>query len=283
MIKQSVSFSTDLFPTAESQGQQLSEVLDSAKTTTMAEDQAAATTSAHTGGNTLSNDPFPLEARVVLQGLQTAPELNNKVGVVKTKLSDSGRQTVYVHELKRSLNVKPINLMYEPRNIDSLSVKELKLVIQSKKIVQDDNEMTGLDKDELKAKVQEAIDSNDEIPEILAKAQEPKSPPPKAKKTSPSPGAASGMPSVDPSQAADQLASMNPEHLRQQARMMRTMPPSQIRSMNPALANMTDAQIRMAADQMEMMANNPQMMQSAAQVSEQKKKKKKERKECTRP
>ena len=205
-----------------------------------------------------SNDPFPLEARVILQGLQKAPELNDKIGVIKTKLSDAGRHTVYVHELKRSVNVKPANLVYEPRSVDSLSIKELKLLIQSKKIVQDDNEMTGLDKTELTAKVREAIDSNDEIAEILAKAQEPKSPPPKSKKGKASP--------IDPTQAADQLSSMNPEQLRQQARMMRTMPPSQIRSMNPALANMTDAQIRMAADQMEMMASNPQMMKSAAQV-----------------
>jgi hypothetical protein len=209
-------------------------------------------------------DPFPLEARVLLKDLQKAPELNNKLGVIKSGLSDAGRQTVYVHELKRSMNVKPINLVYEPRTVDSLSVKELKLLIQSKKIVEDDNELTGLDKDELKAKVSEAIDSEDEIAEILSKAQEPNAPPAKAKKSAPA--ASGGMASVDPTQAADQLASMNPEQLRQQARMMRSMPPSQVRSMNPALANMSDAQIRMAADQMEMMASNPQMMQSAAQV-----------------
>ena len=47
--------------------------------------------------------------------------------------------------------------------------------------------------------------------------------------------------------------------------MMRTMDPATVRRMNPQLANMSDAQLRMAADQMEMMANNPSMMKTAVE------------------
>lgn len=42
------------------------------------------------------------------------------------------------------------------------------------------------------------------------------------------------------------------------------MDPAALRRMNPQLANMSDAQIKMAADRMEMMASNPQMMKMAA-------------------
>lgn len=41
------------------------------------------------------------------------------------------------------------------------------------------------------------------------------------------------------------------------------MPPDQIRRMNPQLAHMTDAQIQMAANQFQMMADNPDMMKMA--------------------
>ena len=47
--------------------------------------------------------------------------------------------------------------------------------------------------------------------------------------------------------------------------MLRTMSPDQIRQMNPMMKNFTDAQIRMAASQMEMMATNPAMMSTAAE------------------
>jgi len=44
--------------------------------------------------------------------------------------------------------------------------------------------------------------------------------------------------------------------------MMRSMPPSQIRKMNPGMANFSDAQIQMSANQLETMADNPHMMKS---------------------
>ena len=41
------------------------------------------------------------------------------------------------------------------------------------------------------------------------------------------------------------------------------MPPDTLRSLNPQMANMTDAQIEQAASQMEMMASNPELMKMA--------------------
>ena len=65
--------------------------------------------------------------------------------------------------------------------------------------------------------------------------------------------------------AAEQMASMTPEQLRQQAQAMRSMDPSFLRRMNPQLAHMTDDQIKMAAVQMEMMADNPEMAKMAVE------------------
>jgi len=58
---------------------------------------------------------------------------------------------------------------------------------------------------------------------------------------------------------------MDPAQLKQQAAMMRSMDPASIRRMNPMMANMTDEQIKAAADQMEMMASNPSMVKMAAE------------------
>ena len=56
------------------------------------------------------------------------------------------------------------------------------------------------------------------------------------------------------------MANMSPEQLKQQASMMKTMDKNTLRSMNPAMANWSDSQIQMAIQQMETMANNPDMM-----------------------
>jgi len=62
--------------------------------------------------------------------------------------------------------------------------------------------------------------------------------------------------------APTSVADMTPEQLKQQATMMKSMTPDQIRSMNPAMAKWGDAQIQMAIQQMETMASNPDMMKS---------------------
>eukprot|EP00587_Corethron_hystrix_P012681 CAMPEP_0113315418 /NCGR_PEP_ID=MMETSP0010_2-20120614/11094_1 /TAXON_ID=216773 ORGANISM="Corethron hystrix, Strain 308" /NCGR_SAMPLE_ID=MMETSP0010_2 /ASSEMBLY_ACC=CAM_ASM_000155 /LENGTH=171 /DNA_ID=CAMNT_0000171915 /DNA_START=13 /DNA_END=524 /DNA_ORIENTATION=+ /assembly_acc=CAM_ASM_000155 len=56
---------------------------------------------------------------------------------------------------------------------------------------------------------------------------------------------------------------MTPEQLRQQAQMIRTMDPAALRQMNPAMANLTDEQVRASADQLEAMASNPEAIKMA--------------------
>jgi hypothetical protein len=52
-----------------------------------------------------------------------------------------------------------------------------------------------------------------------------------------------------------------------QAQMMRSMPLATLRSLNPSFANLTDDQIKMSIEQMEMMASNPDMLRMAAQMA----------------
>lgn len=199
-------------------------------------------------------DFFPVDSRVVLHGLVKSPELNGKVGVVNSGLA-SGRQQVLVEGMSKSVALKVSNLKYEGRSVESLSIKELKTILQSNTNITE-VALTGIDKSDLQAKVASMKGSSPErIAQWLAEA----------KTKSPTPPVATPVasPNVDPSQAADQLANMNPDQLRQQARMMRTMNPDTIRRMNPQLAHMTNAQIQQAANQMEMMANNPSMMKMA--------------------
>jgi len=66
-------------------------------------------------------------------------------------------------------------------------------------------------------------------------------------------------------QATQQLSSMSPDQLRQQAQMLKSMPRDQLRRSNPQMAHMTDAQIDMSINQMDMMAQNPAVLQMAAE------------------
>lgn len=203
---------------------------------------------------------FPLEARVILHSLNAA-DLNGKIGVIKSDLSSADRHTVFIPQLDRSVGLKPSNLRYEPRTMESLSVKELKMILKKKN---NDGELVGMDKSDLRDEVTKLMSSEsisaadeNEIPKLLAKAKLSQPKPvvaPVSVKNNPGVG----------SQAADNLGNMNPDQLRQQARMMRTMDPNYIRQTNPQLAHMSDEQIKGAANQMEMMANNPQMMKQAA-------------------
>ena len=203
----------------------------------------------------MSTEPltsFPLEARVILRDLQKAPDLNGKKGIVRSLLSSAGRHSVYIEDLDKCVGLKPLNLRYEPISLESLSVKELKMILEHKnqRLVDSVTE-----KSDLRARVSECLLPSDKLPELLADA--------KAKlKASGNSGGNITSTNVSP---AEQLSNMSPDQLRQQARMMRTMDPSMIRRMNPQLANMTDFQLRQAADQMEMMANNPSMMKMASE------------------
>lgn len=185
---------------------------------------------------------FPTEAHVILQGLLKAPDLNGKKGVVRSALSTAGRYSVYINELDKCVGIKPSNMRYEPIYLDSLSVKELKIILKYKN--QQPANLSGMDKSDLQARVSNLISSSEELPELLAKANDNK---------------------FISTIASEQVSNVSPAQLRQQARMMKTMDPSTIRRMDPKLANMTDSQIKMAADQMEMMANNPSLMKTAVQ------------------
>lgn len=196
---------------------------------------------------------FPLEARVVLQGLVKAPDLNGKVGVVKSGVTD-GRHQVYVHDLSKLVGLKASNLRYEGRSPESLSSKQLKTVLKSKNVA--DSELTGIDKSDLQSKVSDLHLSEENIAEILAITNAPK--PSSTTRTT------AQNPAIDLTQAASQLENTSPEQLRQQARAMKMMDPAAVRRMNPQFANMTDAQLRMAADQMMMMADNPEMVKAAS-------------------
>mmetsp|Transcript_32861 Transcript_32861/g.104820 ORF Transcript_32861/g.104820 Transcript_32861/m.104820 type:complete len:620 (-) Transcript_32861:1260-3119(-) len=66
-----------------------------------------------------------------------------------------------------------------------------------------------------------------------------------------------------PDQFAEQME--NPELLRTQARQLREMDPDLVRRSNPNMRNFSDAQIKFAADQMDLMAGNPAMMEMAKQ------------------
>mmetsp|Transcript_941 Transcript_941/g.2406 ORF Transcript_941/g.2406 Transcript_941/m.2406 type:complete len:504 (+) Transcript_941:100-1611(+) len=208
-----------------------------------------ASDSSNTEDASLSASTFPTKARVVLQGLVKAPDLNGKKGVVRSGLSSAGRHTVYIEELDKSVSLKPLNLRYEPIALESLSVKELNLILKYKN--KKSKNASGMDKSDLQTQVSELIHDSEGLPELLAKAK------------------ANAHPSTPDmsahTQAAEQLSNMSPDQLRQQARMMRTMDPNVVRRMNPQLANMSDAQLKMAADRMDMMANNPSMMKMAAE------------------
>jgi hypothetical protein len=235
---------------------------------------------------------FPIKARVILHGLLNAPELNNQIGIVQSGIllgDKKDRQQVHIAALDKHVALKRENMKYEPRPLDSLSIKELKVVLKYKNPSLDPAEYTGLSKSELRQKVSDAVMKTeeqttneeaatvlDEIAHILALAQAPYSKSSeasngngnddrtssKSKRNKKQPASASTS-SNNSTSALEQLSQMSPEQLHQQAQMMKCMNPAEIRRMNPGLSHMTDDQIRQAADQMEMMANNPAMMQQA--------------------
>ena len=217
---------------------------------------------------------FPLYAKVVLQGLQKAPELNGKEAVVQSALSETGRQQVYIASLSKTVNIKPANLLYQDRPVDSLSVKELKRVLEATQEKAENTNETDkkdetpapVDKSELQAQVAKLTDSPQEIAEILAIAEakeEEAAAAKKPKKKSTRSTSNNANSNNNPQHVANAMENMSPEQLRQQAHMLRTMNPNVLRAQNPQLAHMTDAQIRQAAQQFEMMASNPALRKQA--------------------
>ncbi|KAL7497297.1 hypothetical protein ACHAWT_006139 [Skeletonema menzelii] len=206
---------------------------------------------------------FPVGACVVLQNLVGASQYNDKNGIVKSKISQNGRQEVYVFGVNKSMAIKPANMRYLPRELSSLSVPEMKGVLTASGSSTEE-ELSGMEKDTLKGMVAEVTTSPEELAKLIAKANEPSAdiPTPRSSRST----AQASPPNISTSQlrqGAERMSSMTPDQLRQQAATMRAMGAATLRATNPAMAALTDEQINMSISQMEAMANNPQMMKMA--------------------
>eukprot|EP00986_Skeletonema_menzelii_P010288 scaffold5011_cov143-Skeletonema_menzelii.AAC.4 len=206
---------------------------------------------------------FPVGACVVLQNLVGAAQYNDKNGIVKSKISQNGRQEVYVFGVNKSMAIKPANMRYLPRELSSLSVPEMKGVLTASGSSTEE-ELSGMEKDTLKGMVAEVTTSPEELAKLIAKANEPSAdiPTPRSSRST----AQASPPNISTSQlrqGAERMSSMTPDQLRQQAATMRAMGAATLRATNPAMAALTDEQINMSISQMEAMANNPQMMKMA--------------------
>lgn len=201
--------------------------------------------------------------QVVLTGLQAAPEHNGKKGVVESLGGE--RLRIKILSDGKVMAIRPKNLQLAPREVESLSVKELKQILQA---CEYKGTTTGMDKRDLQEAVTNlsTAERNAEILVTHARQQQSSSQTTTTAASSSSTPSASG-PAFTKEQmqtAADRMSSMDPAMLRQQAAMMKAMPPEQLRRSNPMFANMSDAQIQQMISQFEMMASNPAMMAQAA-------------------
>lgn len=177
---------------------------------------------------TETSKSFPLGGRVILKDLQKGVEFNGQVGIIKSDLNDSQRQQVLLVKSGKMLGLKPINLQYEPRTVNSLSITELKLVLSEKKVTQ----LSGYDKSQLRQMVEIKTESGEEIAEIIYISQAKKAAATAAANASARGGGGGDIKSQMQNQAAA-IGNMSPDQMRQQAQMLRSLPPSQIRRMNP--------------------------------------------------
>lgn len=188
---------------------------------------------------------FPIGSSVFLQNLKSE-QYNDKKGIVRSRPDPtSGRQEVYIFELEKSMSIKPINIKYEPRDIGSLSISEMKGVLLSA-CSKKEEELSGLSKDDLQKMVADVTTNPEELAAMVAKANEPKTTPVAANSSSSN----GSFTSEQLKQATDRMSSMNPDQLRQQAATMKAMGPAALRNMNPQMAHMTDDQINMAISQL---------------------------------
>ena len=195
---------------------------------------------------------FPVGSSVILQNLQKGQQFNEKKGIVKsanlsTQQLTSGRQEVYVFEAQKSMSIRPINLKYEPRELSSLSVSEMKSILRlsaaknsNDENADENNEWTGMDKSILRGLVREEIGTEDpiDIAKLVAKANEPKNIPP----TSSMAAAANTSTSFSTTQlrqGAEKMSAMGPDDLLKQAATMKAMGPAALRAMNPQMARMS--------------------------------------------
>ena len=127
---------------------------------------------------------------------------------------------------------------------ERLSVKQIKQILKSKNI----DYSNVVEKRDLILLVEENVPTLTEAKEILNKKTSTSIP--KSKNSTSS--------NVNTKKAYEQMSRMTPAQMKQQATMMRRNP-SLVRRSNPQLATKSDAEIRQMADQLDMMAKNPEM------------------------
>ena len=188
---------------------------------------------------------FPIGSSVLLQNLVKGAHLNDKKGIVKSKLSSTGRQEVYIFEENKSLSIKPTNLKYEPRTLSSLSISEMKSILTNGIGSTNTIDFTGLDKDSLRTMVIDEIEDVDdtiEIAKLVAKANEPKNIPTTNSSMNGSGSGGVGGQQFSSSQlrqGAERMSSMSAEDIKRQAQTMKAMGPAALRNMNPQFASMS--------------------------------------------
>ena len=128
-----------------------------------------------------------------------------------------------------------------------MSVKQIKQILRSKNV----DYSNVVEKRDLILLVEENVPTLKEAKEIMNKTTSTSSKP-KPKNTN------STSSNVNTKKAYEQMSRMTPAQMKQQATMMRRNP-GLVRRSNPQLATKSDAEIRQMADQLDMMAKNPEM------------------------
>ena len=187
---------------------------------------------------------FPIGSCVLLQNLVNGSQFNDKKGIVKSHPdANSGRQEVYVFEAQRSMAIKPANLRYEPRELSSLSITEMRGLLRIYSSA-GESECSGMNKEELRTHVTKVIGttiSNDavQIAELVARSNEPKDTTIPSNNSASASSSSSSLNSSQLRQGAERMSQMSPNDIRQQAATMKAMGPAALRAMNPQMARMT--------------------------------------------
>ena len=134
---------------------------------------------------------------------------------------------------------------------ERLSVKQIKQILKSKNI----DYSNVVEKRDLILLVEENVPTLTEAKEILNKKPSMSSSSKPKNSTS----------NVNTKKAYEQMSRMTPAQMKQQATMMRRNP-GLVRRSNPQLATKSDAEIRQMADQLDMMAKNPEMFKRCRNV-----------------
>jgi len=147
------------------------------------------------------------------------------------------------------LAIQQKNLSWAPRTYDSLTLIECKAILHMKQILPTRPDLQkSADLSELKDEVKKCLkNGTEEISPLLGHFN-----------------FMQRRAAFMRQQAAmkQQVNSMTPDQLKQQANALRTTDPDTLRKTNPAFRNFSDAQIKLAADQMDQMAANPNTFQN---------------------